>query len=116
MLRESQKNGRETILQIHPTEPGIGILLESNFEDGAPGTPGSVCSSEADQSSELREKVVHALATRNCRSLREVTIAVEAGRVHLYGTVGTYYAKQLAQETVFSVPGVTKVVNELVVN
>jgi osmotically-inducible protein OsmY len=116
MLSESQKNGRETIAIIHPPKPGIGVLLESRFEDGSPGTPGPVCSSEPDQSSDLRESVVHALATRNCRSLREVTIAVEGGRVLLYGTVSTYYAKQLAQQTVFSVPGVTKVVNELVVN
>lgn len=116
MLRESQKNERETIVIIHPSKPGIGVLLESRFEDGSPGTPGPVCSYGPDQSSELRKKVVHALATRNCRSLREVTIAVEGGRVILYGTVSTYYAKQLAQQTVISIPGVTKIVNELVVN
>lgn len=116
MLRKSQRIGTETGAKIRPPDHRICVIPESGFEDGSPVLSEPACSSELVQSSELIERIVRALVTRNCRSLREVTIALEGSCVSLHGTVRTYYAKQLAQQTVISVPGVTQLVNELVVN
>ena len=45
--------------------------------------------------------------------LLHLKVEVVAGSVVLRGSVPSYYLKQLAQETVFSVPGVAGLRNEL---
>ena len=53
---------------------------------------------------------LHAIANR-------VDVIVDAdGRIELYGTVCSFYQKQLAQEAVFHLPGVVEVVNHLEVD
>lgn len=116
MLRKSQRIGAATGTQMRLSDHRVSVIPGFGFEDGSSVKSEPVCSAELVQSTKLIERVVHALATRNCRSLREVTIALEGSCVSLHGTVRTYYAKQLAQQTVISVPGVTKIVNELEVN
>ncbi|WP_417390805.1 BON domain-containing protein [Gimesia sp.] len=115
MLRKSQRGGAETRAKKQLSDNRVSLIPGCGFESGSQVKSEPDCSAELVQSSELIESVVHALATRNCRSLREVTIALEGSCVSLHGTVRTYYAKQLAQQTVISVPGVTKIFNALVV-
>lgn len=60
-------------------------------------------------------RIVEALAETGIQELRAVTVGVHEGRVTLKGSVKTYYAKQLAQETVRRVDGVEALQNEIVV-
>jgi osmotically-inducible protein OsmY len=63
----------------------------------------------------LRETVEQQLRQTDLGDLRHVQISESNGRVHLRGTVQSFYAKQTAQVVAASVPGVTLIRNELVV-
>lgn len=45
--------------------------------------------------------------------LRQISVAAKAGRVHLQGKLPTYFLKQMAQEMVACVPGVSHVENHV---
>jgi osmotically-inducible protein OsmY len=65
---------------------------------------------------DLGAAVYAALRAHHDVRLRTVRVAVQHGQVFLAGEVPTYYAKQLAQHSAMSVPGVHRVHNELVVD
>lgn len=53
------------------------------------------------------------LATSPVAELRRLQVSQRAGRLQLSGRVGSFYHKQLAQETVRSVAGDLRLVNEI---
>ncbi len=63
--------------------------------------------------------VTQAAQIRLCSSpyfaLRSLTCANRSGRLHLFGTVPTYFMKQMAQETIRPVDGVEVIVNLVIV-
>lgn len=64
----------------------------------------------------LTERVERALRARGYRALHAVRVSVRARVVFLRGRVGSYYLKQLAQETVLTVPGSHRIRNDLTVH
>lgn len=61
----------------------------------------------------LQESVEQALARSPYFAGRRLSIQVDHGDVVLTGVVETYYQKQLAQESVRAVDGVTQIHNDL---
>ncbi|MCM2374416.1 BON domain-containing protein [Aporhodopirellula aestuarii] len=59
------------------------------------------------------EAILQALADSNRCGLREARCRVDQGVATLFGTVDSFYLKQLAQEIVRHVPAVTAVRNKL---
>ena len=60
------------------------------------------------------EQLVHSALARNTHVRgRNLDIEVNEDRVVLKGVVGTYYQKQIAQETIRSVDGVNSIQNEI---
>lgn len=64
---------------------------------------------------ETTHRLHRSLAASGVPELQNVDIGVRDGRVVLRGSVGSYYQKQLAQETARIVPGVDSIKNEIVV-
>lgn len=64
----------------------------------------------------LQDRVDLAIRHNPQLSGRRLTIEDQHGRIVLQGTVGSYYQKQLVQETVWGVDGVDAVVNRLQVS
>ena len=61
----------------------------------------------------LSAKVEGAISTCPHLTSRTLRFETEHGCVRLLGTVGTYYQKQMAQEAVRHLEGVTQIENEL---
>lgn len=61
----------------------------------------------------LREIVQCTLARSSYFSGRDLRVEVDRDEVVLMGVVGTYYQKQMAQETIRVIDGVATVHNEL---
>ena len=61
----------------------------------------------------LAERVERALRATGYGALRTVRVTVNARVVILGGRVSSYYLKQLAQATVFAVPGAHQIRNDL---
>jgi osmotically-inducible protein OsmY len=61
----------------------------------------------------LVSQIRQALQSKGHLSLRGLEFLTEDGLLILRGTVPSYYLKQLAQVTVFAVPGVAEVRNEV---
>ena len=61
----------------------------------------------------LHDEVHLALTRSTFFSSRNFNVELQAGSVTLKGIVRTYYQKQLAQESVRSVAGVDRVLNQL---
>lgn len=64
---------------------------------------------------ELETRIVSFLATRGFAALKYVHVEVSDRQIRLQGVVGTYYAKQMAQEYVRLLAGARQVVNDVVV-
>ena len=64
----------------------------------------------------LHERVHRALEHNPYLARRKLRFEHVAGHVTLRGTVGSYYQKQLAQETLRHIDGVFQIANELEVN
>jgi osmotically-inducible protein OsmY len=65
----------------------------------------------------LTEQICQALDRSGYGQLRHVRVAARPnGRVRLDGAVSSFYLKQIAQTVVLSVPGVTRIHNELQVS
>lgn len=65
----------------------------------------------------LTEQICQALDRSGYGQLRRVRVAARPnGRVRLDGAVSSFYLKQIAQTVVLSVPGVTRIHNELQVS
>lgn len=60
---------------------------------------------------DLERRVLSFLASSGFSSLRRLSVEVSGDRVLLKGSVGSYYAKQLAQEYARRVAGVRRVIN-----
>jgi osmotically-inducible protein OsmY len=64
----------------------------------------------------LQDRVATAIRCNSHLAGRRLIVAAERGRVVLTGIVSSYYQKQLAQETVWGVEGVSAVENQLEVS
>jgi osmotically-inducible protein OsmY len=64
----------------------------------------------------LDNEVHHALRRNPYLTHRQLRCETEQGRVVLRGVVGTYYQKQMAQETLRRIDGVSEIANELEVS
>ncbi|MBN2578561.1 MAG: BON domain-containing protein [Pirellulales bacterium] len=63
--------------------------------------------------SALDDRVFHALERNPYISDRNLRFETRAGRVTLRGQVGSYFQKQMAQEALRYVDGVSEIANEL---
>lgn len=61
----------------------------------------------------LAAQVRRALAATGRRQLSRIQVSVQQGVVRLEGPVGSYYAKQLAQQAVLSLAGSWKLESQL---
>lgn len=68
-----------------------------------------------DHAHQLSELVKHAISTSSLVTNQNVQYKIEQEQVILSGIVNSYYAKQLAQESVSRVAGVRRVHNRLTV-
>lgn len=59
----------------------------------------------------LETRIARALAETGFRELQDILVIARNGKVTLWGTVSTYFLKQLAQEITGHQPGVCHVVN-----
>lgn len=59
----------------------------------------------------LETRIARALAETGYRELQDILVIARNGKVTLWGTVATYFLKQLAQEITGHQPGVHHVVN-----
>jgi osmotically-inducible protein OsmY len=66
-----------------------------------------------DSNHQLGELVRDRLARQTCFYGRNLQVEMQNDQVVLKGRVGSYYEKQLAQESVRSISGVTSIKNEL---
>jgi len=64
---------------------------------------------------QLLHRLNRAIVASGQPGIQRIQVSVHEGLVALRGTVGTYYQKQLAQETARRVLGVEALTNELVV-
>jgi osmotically-inducible protein OsmY len=64
----------------------------------------------------LDDRVLTALERNPYLARRNLRFETEQGRVTLRGVVGTYFQKQMAQETLRHVEGVDEIANELEVS
>lgn len=72
--------------------------------------------SQADASHELRKRVDSAIKGNPHLTRHRVFCQEESGIVVLHGRVGSFFQKQMAQETLKRLAGVEKVINELQVD
>ena len=79
-------------------------------ESGAVLQGGSVMSAAE---RDLVGRVQSALAASGVSTLRDLTVELVDEKLCLSGVVGSFYHKQMAQETVRAVPGVVEVVNSV---
>jgi osmotically-inducible protein OsmY len=63
----------------------------------------------------LCDDIIHALGRSWFFDPKTISVSADGGRVRLTGTVETPHERQLAATTAWAAPGVTDVVNELVV-
>jgi len=85
-------------------------LVATKRESGAVLQGGSVMSAaEID----LVGRVQSALAASGVSSLRDLTVELVDEKLCLSGVVGSFYHKQLAQETVRTVNGVVEILNSV---
>jgi len=70
----------------------------------------------SDRASTLQERIDSAIDRNPHLAGRHFTIQASRGRIVLQGVVNSYYQKQLAQETAWSVEGVDAVENQLQVS
>lgn len=75
--------------------------------------PAPVSDERALHNTALHDEVHLALTRSPFFSSRNFNVELQEGRVTLKGIVRTYYQKQLAQESVRSVAGVDRVLNQL---
>ena len=61
----------------------------------------------------LEDRVLSALERNPYLSRRTLRFETSEGRVTLRGIVGTYFQKQMAQEALRHVPGISEIANEL---
>jgi osmotically-inducible protein OsmY len=66
--------------------------------------------------SPLDSQLQNALAQNPFLSGRKLRIELSEGRVTLHGTVNSYYHKQMAQESLRNLVGVSEIENRLEVN
>jgi osmotically-inducible protein OsmY len=71
---------------------------------------------ESTESSPLAETARIALGKTGHTRMQRVAVTFESGTLVLQGHVPSYYLKQLAQETVQALPGISAVRNELQVD
>lgn len=71
---------------------------------------------QADASHELRQRVDSAIKGNPHLTRHRVFCQEESGIVVLHGRVGSFFQKQMAQETLKRLDGVEKVINELQVD
>lgn len=64
---------------------------------------------------QLLHRLNRAFVASGQPGIQRIQVSVHEGLVALRGTVGTYYQKQLAQETAMHVRGVEALTNEIVV-
>lgn len=76
-------------------------------------TPSPLPQHYCDQPHDLRELVQSALARSFHFAGRGIQVAIDGDTVVLRGTVRTYYQKQIAQESVRLVQGISRIRNEL---
>jgi osmotically-inducible protein OsmY len=65
------------------------------------------------ETSELHTRVNRALARNPYLARRPVRAEASEGRVRLEGVVGTYYQKQMAQELLRNIDGVSEIDNRI---
>jgi osmotically-inducible protein OsmY len=63
----------------------------------------------------LRASVLRALQQTGHGDLQHIDVTESNGRVHLTGTVRSFFAKQTAQITAAAVPGIRRVENHILV-
>ncbi|HVJ87506.1 MAG TPA: BON domain-containing protein [Caulifigura sp.] len=85
--------------------------VEPVQEGGAPLAPSPHGDSEL-----LLNDVRSCLNGAGRLGFRRIHMTLEAGQVVLRGSVRTWFEKQLAQHLAMQTPGVTRVVNELIVD
>jgi osmotically-inducible protein OsmY len=61
----------------------------------------------------INHQIAERLRRSNYRALRDISCSTNDGEVCLMGSLPSYYLKQVAQETAFSVEGVHHVVNRI---
>jgi hypothetical protein len=62
---------------------------------------------------EVEDTVIIRLRDKSRRAFNDVSCECDHGTLHLHGHTSSYYEKQIAQETVRGMDGVTQVVNEI---
>ena len=70
----------------------------------------------AQQNLELAQRVENYLHSKQVRSLRNVAVEADHGRVVLSGSVGSFYEKQLCLSCTRRVAGVVDLVDKIRVN
>ena len=68
---------------------------------------------ETPRSGELLQRIDSAMKTNPHLSSHQVFCQEESGIVILHGRVGSFFQKQMAQETLKKLTGVEKIINEL---